>query len=60
MNLEQLQGIVRHVLTFGGGLLVTYGYITDLMYSELIGGSTALAGLIWSIISKNKTKNESV
>jgi hypothetical protein len=51
---EQLLGIVRHTLTFVGGILITKGYIDDSILTELIGGVTGLAGAIWSIIAKNK------
>jgi len=51
---EQLLGIVRHTITFVGGILVTKGYIDDSILTEIVGGATALAGAIWSIIAKNK------
>jgi len=51
---EQLLGIVRHTLTFVGGILITKGYIDNSILTELIGGVTGLAGAIWSIIAKNK------
>jgi hypothetical protein len=51
---EQLLGIVRHTITFIGGILITKGYIDDSILAEVAGGATALAGAIWSIIAKNK------
>lgn len=51
---EQLLGVVRHSVTFIGGILVMKGLIDDSMVQELLGGATTLAGAIWSIIDKNK------
>jgi uncharacterized membrane protein YphA (DoxX/SURF4 family) len=54
MKKEQLLGILRHVLTFVGGILVARGLATDVLSNELIGAAMTLVGGIWSIISKNK------
>jgi hypothetical protein len=51
---EQLLGIVRHAVTFIGGILVMKGIIDDSIVQEILGGSTTLAGAIWSIVDKNK------
>lgn len=51
---EQFLGIVRHSLTFIGGILIMRGMIDDVLMNEVIGGVTALAGTIWSIVAKNK------
>jgi len=51
---EQLLGIVRHSLTFIGGILITKGLIDEGMVNELIGGVITLTGAIWSIVAKNK------
>jgi hypothetical protein len=52
MTKEQIIGIVRHGLTFIGGILLTYGTINEMLLAELIGSGTALASVIWSIINK--------
>ena len=52
MKKEQLLGIVRHVLTFVGGILVARGLATDVLSNELIGAAMTLVGGIWSITSK--------
>jgi hypothetical protein len=54
MSKDQIFGVARHALTFLGGFLVVKGYIDESLLNELIGGSIALAGTIWSIIDKNK------
>jgi hypothetical protein len=49
---EQILGIVRHALTFVGGILVMKGLITDASSQEIIGSAISLVGLVWSVISK--------
>jgi len=52
MTKDQVFGIIRHGLTFVGGILVIKGYTDDAMVQEVIGGVLALAGSVWSIVSK--------
>jgi len=52
MNKEQLLGILRHVLTFVGGIVVTKGLVDESLYTELVGGVMTLVGAVWSIVSK--------
>lgn len=49
---EQILGIVRHALTFVGGILITRGLLDETMVTELIGGAMTLTGAIWSIVAK--------
>lgn len=49
---EQILGIVRHALTFVGGILVMKGLIDETLVTEIIGGAMTLTGAIWSIIDK--------
>jgi uncharacterized membrane protein YphA (DoxX/SURF4 family) len=53
MKKEQVLGIVRHVLTFTGGILVAKGIATEALSQELIGAVITLIGGVWSIIEKN-------
>jgi hypothetical protein len=53
MNKEQVLGLVRHALTFVGGILVMVGVATDAITSEAIGAVVAAVGAVWSVI-KNK------
>jgi hypothetical protein len=50
--MEKTLGIIRHILTFAGGLIVTKGYISESLVEELIGGIVTIIGTIWSIKSK--------
>lgn len=54
MNKEQILGIVRHSLTFIGGILVMKGLVDESTVGEIIGGVITLTGTIWSIVEKNK------
>jgi hypothetical protein len=54
MTKEQVLGIIRHTLTFIGGIIVAKGWIDDVTSTEIIGGLITLSGAIWSIVVKNK------
>ena len=47
-------GVVRHVLTFAGGFLITKGIIDEALSQEIIGGVVSLVGLVWSIWTKKQ------
>lgn len=49
---EKVLGILRHLLTFGGGFIVAKGLIDESTYLELSGALLTLVGGIWSILSK--------
>lgn len=51
---EQVLGIVRHTLTFVGGIVVMKGLVDEATLTEIIGGVMTLTGTIWSVIDKNK------
>jgi len=52
MKKKQFLGIVRHTLTFIGGIMVMKGTLDENTMNEMIGSITTLAGLIWSVIDK--------
>jgi len=52
MKQEQGLGILRHTLTFIGGILVMKGLIDEATFTELSGALITLVGGIWSVISK--------
>ncbi len=52
MNKQQTLGIIRHTLTFVGGLLVMNGVTTDVVTMEIVGAAMTLISGIWSIINK--------
>jgi hypothetical protein len=51
---EQVLGIIRHTLTFVGGIVIARGLVDETVVTEIIGGVVTLVGAIWSIIDKNK------
>lgn len=53
MNIATILGLVRHLLTFGGGFLVTNGVIGSSDLETAVGALTTLVGIIWSALAKN-------
>ena len=53
MNKEQVLGIIRHALTFIGGILIIKGIATEAVTEEVIGAVITAVGAVWSLI-KNK------
>ena len=51
---EQVLGIIRHTLTFAGGIVIARGLVDETVVTEIIGGVVTLVGAIWSIVAKNK------
>jgi len=49
---EQVIGILRHTLTFVGGILVLKGYTNDADFTILSGLISTAIGSIWSIVEK--------
>ena len=47
--------MIRHTLTFVGGLLVMRGTIDEGHAHEITGGVVTLVGLIWGVVAKEKT-----
>lgn len=52
MTKEQIFGLVRHLLTFGGGFLVTNGFVAAPDLETGVGALVTLIGLVWSWWSK--------
>lgn len=52
MKKEAVLGLVRHALTFFGGILITKGLIDESSIQEMSGSLITLIGGIWSVISK--------
>jgi len=52
VNEKQLLGIIRDILTFGGGVLMAKGVVSEGMASDVVGAIMTLIGAIWSVASK--------
>ena len=49
---EQTYGVIRHILTFAGGLLIAKGMISEELMLESVGILTSVIGVLWSIFIK--------
>lgn len=54
MSREVVLGVIRHSLTFAGGILVAKGILEHGLLTEIVGGVMTAIGGIWSVISKTK------
>lgn len=52
MNKEVILGLVRHILTFGGGFIVAQGLVDQSMLSDGIGAVMTILGIAWSAYDK--------
>ena len=52
MKIASVLSVVRHILTFAGGYLVTKGVLDEGTLNELIGGIITVGGIIWGILEK--------
>lgn len=54
MNRTQFLGLVRHLLTFGSGIAVAQGVVSEIAATEIVGGVFALVSIVWSHLSPEK------
>lgn len=54
MNKDQVLGIIRHVLTAVGSILVIKGYTDEVTTTTAIGAIITSVGAIWSIVDKRE------
>jgi hypothetical protein len=52
MKKEQIFGIIRHTLTFVGGILVMNGIGDESVFAEIAGGAMGLVAAVWSLFEK--------
>ena len=52
MTKEQVLGVIRHLLTIGGGVLVAKGGIDTIGLENAVGAIVTLIGLVWSVLAK--------
>lgn len=52
MNKETVMGVIRHVLTFGGGFVAAKFGVDESLVAEVIGGAMTIIGVLWSIAAK--------
>lgn len=51
--MDTILGLIRHILTFGGGILASKGYIADSEVDVVVGAVITLVGAVWSALSKS-------
>lgn len=56
MNREQILGIIRHVLTAIGAILVIKGYSDEATITMIVGAVMAAVSGIWSIFDKTEAQ----
>jgi len=56
MNWLFIQGLIRHLFTFGGGALVAQGHIDPDQAEVVTGALLSIGGVIWSIFDKKERK----
>jgi hypothetical protein len=54
MNKEQVLGVVRHILTFGGGIVVSRGLLDEATMTAVVGAVITIGGALWSILAPEK------
>lgn len=52
MGWDDIQGIIRHLLTAGGGVLVADGYVSASQLQDGVGALLVLIGIGWSLFNK--------
>lgn len=48
MKMDATLGLIRHFLTFGGGMIVTSGLIDQSGMESLVGAAVTIVGVVWS------------
>lgn len=56
MNREKIFGVLRHLLTFGGGYLVAKGYVPEGSIDDVVAAIITILGVVWSVSSPEKKK----
>lgn len=54
MNGEQIWGVIRTLLAFGGGFVVSKGYIDDATLTAILGGLGTVFVAVWSVWAKKQ------
>lgn len=52
MTKEKWFSVIRHTLTFVGGILVLKGTIDESTLQQVVSGIMTLTGVVWGILDK--------
>jgi hypothetical protein len=55
LSKEQVLGIVRHGLTFLGGILLIKGQVSEGQWYEISGAAMSFLSVVWSVVDKKQT-----
>lgn len=55
---EAVLGLLRHLLTFGGGVFVSNGWLTEADLTTAVAAFATIVGLGWSMFDKWKRSQE--
>ena len=55
---DKISGLLRHILTFVGGYLVTAGIIDEAMLMEVVGAIITIIGFAGSCIGKDNKEEK--
>lgn len=58
MNKEQILGIIRHILTAVGVIIVAKGYMDEATVITVVGAIITAVSGIWSIFDKSEAQME--
>lgn len=58
MNAEMVMGLVRHLMTFGGGFMVAQGYATQDEMTAGVSAFVTLVGVAWSVVVKWRARSD--
>lgn len=56
---EEVMGLVRHILSAGGSLLLANGVVEESLMAEISGAVIALVALGWSVFDKKQARKKS-
>ena len=52
LSKEQVLGIVRHGLSFLGGILLIKGQVSEGQWYEISGAAMSFLSVVWSVVDK--------
>jgi hypothetical protein len=44
---DTILSVIRHILTFGGGILIAVGYVTDTTWATVASAVPTAVGAVW-------------
>lgn len=57
-RMDVVMGLIRHLMTAGGGILAAKGYVDSGTVETVVGAVITLLGALWSVYDKKKEPAE--